>query len=139
MLVLATFTSQLFGALAFALAAVWLVVLGDHSPLTIGTLALGAVCAFAGGMAYRGSVNALGLCAVLDVAMGIALITKPFAVKAFVLVPTMWVRPELVREAALGMTLLGLVALATAAACIAAVPQVRRFVAWRTGRFTAVA
>jgi hypothetical protein len=133
-LVLATLTSQVLGAVAFALAALWLIVLGERTPLTISILVLGALHVFTAGMAYRGSVNALGAAAFVDVALALACITKPAAVKTFVLVPTLWLTPDLVRDAAFAMTIAGLVALAAAAACIAAVPQTRRLLAWRTER-----
>jgi hypothetical protein len=133
-LVVATFLSQLLGALVFALGVVWLVVLRDRTALTVTVLVLGAVHVFASGMAYRGSINSLGACAGLDVVLAFACITKPAFVKAFVLAPIAWARPALAGDLTFVLTIVGLVSLAAASACIGAVPQTRRFVAWRTQR-----
>jgi len=128
---IATFTSQLLGALAFALALVWIVRQGDRQPITMTILVLGAVCVFAGGNAHRGSVLALGLCALLDVAVAIACLAKISAVKAFVVTPLAWAAPTVAHDLALAITIAGTVAVLAASACIAAVPQTRRFTAWR--------
>lgn len=128
---IATFTSQLLGALAFALAVVWIAKHGDRQPVTLTILVLGAVCVFAGGNAHRGSVLALALCALLDIAIAIACLAKISAVKAFVVTPLAWAAPTVAHELAFAITIAGTVAVLAASACIAAIPQTRRFMAWR--------
>jgi hypothetical protein len=128
---IATCTSQLLGALAFALALVWIVKHGDRQPMKLTILALGAVCVFAGGNAHRGSVLALALCALLDIAVAVACLAKLSAVKAFVVPPVTWAAPTVTHELALAITIAGTVAVLAAAASLAAIPQTRRFVAWR--------
>jgi hypothetical protein len=128
---IATFTTQLLGALAFALAVVWIIKQGDRQPMKLAILALGAVGVFAGGNADRGSVFALALCALLDVAVAIACLAKLSAVKAFVVTPVAWAAPTATHQLAIGITIAGTVAVLAASACIAAIPQTRRFAAWR--------
>lgn len=128
---IATLTTQLLGAIAFALAVVWIIKQGDRQPMKLTILTLGAVGVFAGGNAHRGSVLALALCALLDVAVGVACLAKLAAVKAFVVTPLAWTAPHIGHELALATTIAGAIAVFAASACIAAIPQTRRFIAWR--------
>lgn len=127
----ATLASQLLGMLAFALALVWIVKQGDRQPVSVTILVLGVVCVFAGGNAHRGSLRALALCALLDLAIAIACLANISAVQAFVVVPVAWAAPAVVHELAIATMITGVVAALAASACIAAVPQTRRFAAWR--------
>lgn len=131
MVAIATFTTQLLGALAFALAVVWIIKQGDRQPMTLTILTLGALGVFAGGNAHRGSILALALCALLDVAVAIGCLAKLSAVKAFVVTPVAWAAPSVGHELALAISIAGIVAGLAASACIAAIPQTRRFTAWR--------
>lgn len=127
----ATLASQLLGTLAFALALVWIIKHGDRQPVSLTILVLGAVCVFAGGNAHRGSVRALAVCALLDLAIAVACLANSSAVNAFVLAPVAWAVPAVARELAIATMIAGVVAALAACACIAAVPQTRRFAAWR--------
>jgi len=127
----ATFVSQLLGTLGFALALVWIIKHGHPQPVSLTILVLGAICVFAGGNAHRGSVRALAVCALLDLAVAIACFANLSAVTAFVLVPVAWAAPALVHQLAIATMIAGVVAILAASACIAAVPQTRRFAAWR--------
>jgi drug/metabolite transporter (DMT)-like permease len=129
---IATLASQLLGTLAFALAFVWVFKHGDRQPLSVAILVLGAVCVFAGGNAHRGSVRALVVCAVLDIAFAIVCLANLSGAKAFLLAPVAWAAPAIAGELALAMTITGIVAALAASTCIAAVPQTRRFAAWRS-------
>jgi hypothetical protein len=127
----ATLASQLLGTLVFALALVWFIKLGGRSPLNVTIMVLGAVAVFAGGSAHRGSIAALAVCALLDLAVAIACFGNIAAVKAFVLAPVAWAAPAVAAHLTIAMLIAGIVAAAAASACIAAVPQTRRFAAWR--------
>jgi hypothetical protein len=131
----ATFVSQLLGALAFALALVW-IFRGDRQPVTLTIFVLAAIFVFAGGHAHRGSVGALALCTVLDAAVAIACLGSISGARAFVLTPIAWAAPVVAGELAMVMAIAGTVAALAACACIAAVPQTRRFAAWSYGRNT---
>jgi hypothetical protein len=126
----ATFVTQLLGTFVFALAVYSFVVLQRQEPFVIGLLAAGAFGVFAGGRAHRGSVNALCSCIAYDLALAVAVLSRIPEVNTFVTAPLQ--RLTLARVPTL--TTLGAVALVTAAACIAALPQVRRFAAWRGSR-----
>ena len=123
----ATFASQLLGTAAFALAIVWIVALRVTTPPVIAVLLAGAVAVFAGGNAHRGNIIALGICTVFDLAVaGLALprlaLTETFAAPALA---RLGVAPTYVLFGA------GILAALAAIACVAAMPQARRFAAWR--------
>lgn len=125
----ATLASQLLGTLAFALALVWIVALRVTEPTVIAVMVVGAACVFAGGNAHRGNVTALGICVVFDLAVAVAALVRLPAADAFA-----W--PALARihaepHLALVMAAAGATAALAAVACIAALPQARRFAAWR--------
>jgi hypothetical protein len=125
----------LLGTLAFALALVW-IFRGDRQSVTVAVFLLAAILVFAGGQAHRGSVGALALCAVLDVAVAVACLGSVSGAKAFVLAPVAWAVPVVASELAVVMAIAGTVAVLAACGCVAAVPQTRRFAAWSYGRNT---
>lgn len=127
----ATFVSQLLGMLGFVLALVWTIKHGGHWMVNATILSLGALVVFAGGHAHRGSVGALVVCAVLDMAVAIACLANIAAVDAFVRMPTAWALPAALPKLHIATTIAGGVALLAASACMAALPQTRRFAAWR--------
>jgi len=127
----ATLASQLLGTLVFALALVWIIKHGNSWPVNLTILVLGAVAVFAGGNAHRGSLGALAVCALLDLAVAIACLAKISAVHAFVLAPVAWAVPAAAPKLPIATMIAGIVAVLAASACIAAVPQTRRFAAWR--------
>lgn len=124
----ATFASQLLGTFAFALALVWIVALRSTEPPVVGVLLAGAVAVFAGGNAHRGNVIALGICTVLDLAAALFLLARLAVTDAFA-------GPALARVGIDPPTYVllgtGIVAALAAIACVAAMPQARRFAAWR--------
>jgi hypothetical protein len=125
----ATLASQLLGTFAFALGLIWIVALRVTDATIISIMFAGTVAVFAGGNAHRGNVIALGLCAVFDLAVATATLARlPFA-EAFA-------QPPLARFAAdthlpLAMLGAGVIAALAAITCLAALPQARRFAAWR--------
>ena len=128
----AAFASQLLGTFAFAFALAW-IYKGDRLPLTMAILVLGAASVFAGGHAGRGSASALGVCAAFDTAVAIACLCgiSISSAKAYVHAPLTWAAPSVANELPTAMAIAGVVAALAACACIAAVPQMRRFAAWR--------
>lgn len=135
LLVLATLPTQLLGAFAFALALVW-IAKGVRDPAVITALVAGAACVFAGGVAYRGSVVALGLCAVFDMAIAIALLAQVSHAVAFVRLPLAGITENYLE---LGRIIPGCVAAVAAAECFVAVPQVRELARWRNEQIRRVA
>ncbi|HLL20745.1 MAG TPA: hypothetical protein VK427_01380 [Kofleriaceae bacterium] len=128
----ATLVSQLLGTLAFAFGLVWIVALRVNDAAVVAVLVVGALAVFAGGHAHRGSVVALGACAAFDVAASVVGLARLPGVEAFT-------QPVLARFAAedhlaVGLTVTGIVAALAAITCIAALPQARRFAAWRGQR-----
>lgn len=125
----ATLASQLLGTLAFALGLIWIAALHVTDAAIVAVMVAGTVAVFAGGNAHRGNVIALGLCAVFDVAVAVATLARLQVTESFA-----W--PPLARfgaESALPLAMLGagVVAALAAITCIAALPQARRFAAWR--------
>lgn len=121
----ATFATQLLGTFAFALALVWIVALHVTAPPAIAVLLAGAGAVFAGGHAHRGNVVALGICTVFDLAVATVLLAR--------LAPT-FTGPALARlhvEPTYLLPAAGILGALAAIACIAAMPQARRFAAWR--------
>lgn len=133
---LATFTSQLLGLITFLLAATWMMKLGNRHWPIIAVAVFGVVAVFSGGRAHRGSVGALGMCAGLDLAIGIACLIKWAAVMKFVYFPTAWAAPKIADDVVLALSVTSLVALLAAVACIVAVPQTRRYLAWHQAQMT---
>ncbi|HEX5058269.1 MAG TPA: hypothetical protein VFV99_02860 [Kofleriaceae bacterium] len=127
----ATLVSQLLGTLAFALALVWIIKHGYRGPINVTILVLGAVAVFAGGNAHRGSVVALVVCAVIDLAVAVACLANISAVDTFVHTSVAWAAPAVVPKLHIMTVIAGIVAVLAASACMAAVPQTRRFAAWR--------
>jgi hypothetical protein len=123
----ATFATQLLGTLAFALALVWIVALRITAPPIIAVLLAGAVAVFAGGHAHRGNVIALGVCTAFDLAVAVFILARLSATEAFAwpALARLHVAPTYFLLAA------GILAALAAIACIAAMPQARRFAAWR--------
>jgi hypothetical protein len=134
---IATFTSQLLGIVAFALAVAWICKHGDRRPASFAILVLGPLCVFAAGNALRGSVRALALCALLDVAAAIVCLGNIAAAKAFVLAPIAWAAPAIANQ--LAFTIAGVLAGLAACACVVAVPQIRQLAAWRNEQIMHVA
>lgn len=127
----ATLASQLLGTLTFALALVWIIKFGHHKPVNLTILVLGALGVFAGGNAHRGSVVALVVCALLDLAVAIACLGNIAAVAVFVQAPVAWAAPAIASKLPIVTMIAGIVAVLAASACMAALPQTRRFAAWR--------
>ena len=125
----ATLASQLLGTCAFALALAWIVALRVTEPQIIAVMIVGAVVVFAGGNAHRGNVIALGICATFDVAAACALLARIPAAEAFAWPPL--ARAGVEHYLAIAMLAAGIVAALAAITCIAALPQARRFAAWR--------
>lgn len=123
----ATFATQLLGTLAFALALVWIVALRVTAPPIIAVLIAGAGAVFAAGHAHRGNVIALGICTVFDLAAAAFLLARLSVTEAFAgpALARLHVHPTYVLLA------IGILAAVAAIACIAAMPQARRFAAWR--------
>ena len=128
LLALGTIATQLFGTLAFVLALVWIIKLRVTDRSVIAVLVGGLACMFAGGAAYRGSVVALALCAVLDIAIAIALLTQYPDVIAFLTAPF---ANAFARYLDLAPMIAGCVAAMAAAECLVAAPQARQFAHWR--------
>ena len=127
----ATLATQLLGTLVFALAFYWVFRHRGYWPTNVAILSVGAIGVFAGGNAHRGSVRALVVAALFDVAVVIACFAKFSAVKAFVVAPVAWAAPKLVPFLPTITISAGILAVFAAAACVAAVPQTLRFAAWR--------
>ena len=128
LLALGTFATQMFGALAFVLALMWIIKLRSTDGAVLAGLGIGAVCVFAGGAAYRGSVIALGLCAALGIAIAIALLAQQAHVIAFITAPLANVSAYQLDAARI---IAGCVAAMAAAECFVAMPQAREFAQWR--------
>lgn len=129
LLALGTFATQLFGTIAFALALVWIIKLGVTGDAVVAGLVIGALCVFVGGAAYRGSIVALGLCAIINIAIAIALLAQISHVIAFVITPLAHVSATQLDAARI---IIGCVAAMAAAECFVAAPQAREFARWRT-------
>lgn len=136
MLTFATFTSQLLGLVTFLLAAAWMLRLGHHNVPVIAVALFGALSVFAGGHAHRGSVGALGMCAAVDLAIGVASLLKWPIVMRFVYYPTAWAAPKIANDLVFALSIASFVALIAAAACVFAVPQTRRYLAWHRTQMT---
>jgi hypothetical protein len=125
----ATLASQLLGTLAFALGLIWIVALRVTDPSIIAVMVAGAICVFAGGNAHRGNVIALGICAVFDVAVAVAALARLPATRAFAWPPL--ARFDVEQHLPIALLAAGIIAALAAITCIAALPQARRFAAWR--------
>jgi hypothetical protein len=132
----ATFISQLLGLLAFLMAAMWMLQLGHRNVGVIAVALFGALSVFAGGQAHRGSVWALGMCVGADLLVGVACLIRSASVTKFVYAPTAWAAPNIASDLNLAMSITSIVALLTAVACIVAVPQTRRYLAWHRTQMT---
>ncbi len=126
----ATFVSQLLGLIAFLIAATCMLELGHRNAAVFAVALFGAACVFAGGKAHRGSVRALGLCATIDLTIGVACLIPWSTVTDFVYAPTASVAPTIANDLNSTMSITSLVALLAAVICIVAVPQTRRYLAW---------
>jgi hypothetical protein len=125
----ATFASQLLGTLAFALGLVWIVALRVTDAAILSIMIAGAIAVFAGGNAHRGNVIALALCALFDLAVAVATLAHLPIARAFTWPPL--ARFNIEQHLALGLFFAGIIAALAAITCIAALPQARRFAAWR--------
>ena len=125
----ATLASQLLGTFAFALGLVWIVALRVTDATILAVMLAGTVAVFAGGNAHRGNVIALGLCAVFDSAVALATLARLPVTEAFAWPPL--ARFGVDAHLTLAMLLAGVIAALAAITCIAALPQARRFAAWR--------
>lgn len=125
--------TQLLGSLVFALAFAWLIKHRGDWPTNVAILSLGAIGVFAGGKAHRGSVVALGVAALFDlgVATAFTCFGRISAIKTFVATPVAWVAPALLPMLSTIVMIAAIIAVCAAAACVAAVPQTRRFAEWR--------
>jgi hypothetical protein len=117
----ATLLTQLLGAFVFAVAVLRIARLDDRSAAVNAMLVLGAIAVFAGGHAHRGSVFALICCEILDLAVAVVCITTDLGVR--------WLAPVLGDRIPIA-SMAGFAGAVAAAACIAAIPQVRRLEAW---------
>ena len=136
MLAVATFISQLLGILAFLLAAIWMLDVGHRNGGVAAVALFGAVSVFAGGQAHRGSIGALGMCVVFDVAIGFACLIRPSIVTKFVYAPVAQTAPNIAGNLDVAMSIMTVVALLTAIVSMLAVPQSRRYLAWRRTQLT---
>lgn len=132
----ATFTSQLLGIIAFLMAAAWMLKLGHHNAGVVAVALFGAIAVFAGGHAHRGSVGALGVCAGVDLAIGVATLLKWRIVMTFAYYPLAWAAPKIANDLVFAMSVASFVALIAAVACVFAVPQTRRYLAWHRTQMT---
>jgi hypothetical protein len=128
LLAIGCFATQLLGVLLFALALAWVVRLRATDDLVVGGLVGGAVFVFAGGAAYRGSVIALGICAVLDVVIATALLAQSAQCVAFITGPLPAAAAQYLEATCI---IVGCVAAMAAAECLVAAPQARHFARWR--------
>lgn len=128
---LAALVSQLLGALGFCAVVAWAWSVGPEVRVAAGVLlALASVWVFAGGSAVRGSVSGLVCCAVLDLAVALAVLGYAASAHRFVYVAAVRFVPSLVGHVDTVLQVLGSVAALGALACVAALPQVRRVAAW---------
>lgn len=125
----ATLATQLLGTLAFALALVWIVALRVTDPVILAAGLAGAACVFAGGNAHRGNLVALGLCAVFDIGVAVATLARLPAAEAFAVPGFARIGAE--QHVGLALFIAGTIAALAAITCLAALPQARRFAAWR--------
>lgn len=125
----ATLSSQIVGALGFALSVYWI---GARQTITVSTVSLllcGALSVFAGGQAHRGSTNALLVCTFMDTAVAIILVAH--------IPPAVELANPVVTRLALpidALATVGSFSALAAIACVLSIPQARRFAAWRTAR-----
>lgn len=127
----ATLVSQLLGASVFALGLVWIIALHVTSEVVIGAVVASALVVFAGGHAHRGGHVALALCAAFDAAVGIALLLQIPIATAYTAAPMARISEALARHHEVIITITGGCAVVSAIACLAALPQARRFAAWQ--------
>jgi hypothetical protein len=127
LLAIGCFATQLLGMLAFALALSSVIRLRMTDDLVISVLVGGGVCVFAGGAAYRGSVVALGVCAILDLVIATALLSHSSSLTV-ITAPLPAVAAQYLETACI---ILGCVAAMAAAECLVAAPQARHFARWR--------
>ncbi len=127
----ATLVSQLLGTAVFALGLVWVISLHVSSDLVIGAIAVSALLVFAGGHAHRGGLVALVFCAAFDLTVGLALVLRIPTALAYTSVPMARVSGALAHHHAFVITIAGACAVVSAVACVAALPQARRFAAWQ--------
>ena len=127
----ATFASQLLATITFALALAWIAALGVIDALTIGILATSAICVFAGGTAHRGSLVALALCSAFDIGVALVTLARLPITNAFTSPPLAHLSEPLANRLDAILLVIGAFAALSALACIAALPQARRFAAWR--------
>lgn len=125
----ATLATQLLGTLAFVLALAWVVALRVTDPVVVAIAAAGAACVFAGGNAHRGNLAALGMCALFDIGIAVATLGRLSATEAFAVPAFAHVDAE--QHVRLALFVAGTIAALAAITCIAALPQARRFAAWR--------
>jgi hypothetical protein len=123
--------TQLLGVLGFALGFTALFRHHGHWQTSVALLAASAVAVFAGGNAHRGSLRGLLLAALFDVAVAYACLNKTMAVTTFAAASLNRAPPTLVHLIPMLTNSAGLFAIFAACACIAAIPQTRRFAAWR--------
>src|SRR5712671_3963261 len=133
---LATLTSQLLGIVAFLLAATWMLKLGHRNVGVVAVAVLSAVSVFAGGHAHRGSVGALGVCAGVDLASGVAALIRWPVVTTFLRTPLAWAAPRIAADLTFALSIVALLALLASVTCVCAVPQTRRFLAWQHAQLT---
>jgi hypothetical protein len=129
---LAALASQLLGMAAFCLVVAWAWIFKIDVGLALGVpLAIGALWVFAGGSALRGSLAALGCCALLDLALAATCFANASGAREFVRAATAQAAPAITPHVDVVFAIVGGVAALAAVACVAAIPQVRRMAAWR--------
>ena len=127
----ATLVSQLLGTAVFALGLVWIIASHVTSDVVIGAVVASALVVFAGGHAHRGGLVALVFCAAFDATVGVALLLRIPIVAGYAGAPMARISEVLARHHEIIITIVGGCAVVSAVACVAALPQARRFAAWQ--------
>lgn len=128
---MATLVTQLLGTAVFALGLVWIIASHVTSNVVIGAVVASALVVFAGGHAHRGGIVALAGCAAFDLVVGVALLLRIPTAVAYTAAPMARISEALAHHHALVIAIAGGCAVVSAIACVAALPQARRFAAWQ--------
>ena len=129
LLAAAASATQLVSGVALGLALTWAARHLDASPHLVAWLIVSVLGIFAGGKAYRGSVGALYVAALIDVVIvAMRLVSRDFLtemLRVSGVVPYVTSSTEL-----LGLSI-AVFASVAGVACLAAVPQARRYAFWQ--------
>jgi hypothetical protein len=136
----AALASQVLGAAGFCVVVAWAWALHPDARLAVAALlAPFALLVFSGGSALRGSIPALGCCALLDLALAAAAFTHTAQTRDFVRIAATRFAPAHTAHLDAIVSVAGGVAAFAAVACIAAIPHVRRLAAWQETQIARVA